>query len=215
MTNIIRDTAGILPGQYFGTGGDEVNIACYTEDHITQAALKRRNESLTAALQRFGDATSLAVRDTGKIPVIWEDQAIGSRAIRLNDSSVILAWRGMETLPKLMAMGHHLIYVPYQQAYLDCGRGGWIETGASWCNYVSWWDMYDDPLSTHFPPEMLQDVLLGGMAALWSEQTDSQNVDQILWYALFPPTRHNGLSTISSGPEPLSSPSYGGQEWHE
>ena len=75
--------------------------------------------------------------------------------------------------------------------YLDCGKGQWLDFDPSvsanfwpyndYCApFHNWRLIYSyDPLSG--VPEDLQHLVIGGEAHLWAEQTDSVNIDPMIW----------------------------------
>jgi hexosaminidase len=54
------------------TGGDEINLRCYTDDMMTQAALNASGKTIEQALDTFTQATHAALKYKGKTPVVWE-----------------------------------------------------------------------------------------------------------------------------------------------
>ena len=54
----------------FSTGGDELNLNCYTNDTITQEALKSTGQTLEEALNTFTMSTHGALTKLGKVGVI-------------------------------------------------------------------------------------------------------------------------------------------------
>ena len=64
--------ARTLPSTMFSTGGDELNVNCYTQDAQTQADLKQSGKTLEQALDAFTQDTHGALKAIGKTPVVWE-----------------------------------------------------------------------------------------------------------------------------------------------
>jgi len=64
--------ARTLPSTLFSTGGDELNVNCYTKDPQTQADLARSGKTLEQALDTFTQTSHDALRSIGKTPVVWE-----------------------------------------------------------------------------------------------------------------------------------------------
>jgi hexosaminidase len=66
----------------------------------------------------------------------------------------------------------------YDAWYLDCGYGGWVGAGNNWCSpYKGWQTVYDNSPRRLYraQPGSRPDneaLILGGEAALWSEQVD-------------------------------------------
>jgi hexosaminidase len=72
----------------FSTGGDEVNLNCYTQDAQTQADLKSSNRTFDQALDDFLHAEHAGIRKLGKTPVVkeglcpgWAHYPFGDRII--------------------------------------------------------------------------------------------------------------------------------------
>jgi Glycosyl hydrolase family 20, catalytic domain len=70
--NLIKAAAGVFPSKYFSTGGDEINANCYAKDPQTQQDLSTSGKTFEQALDVFTQATHGALKNAGKIPVVWE-----------------------------------------------------------------------------------------------------------------------------------------------
>jgi len=99
-----------------------------------------------------------------------------------NEDYIIQIWtKGDDPEIKgLLNKGYKLIISNYDALYLDCGFGAWVGEGNNWCSpYIGWQKVYNNS-----PKEMAGDhpeLILGGEAALWSEQADSSSLDNRLW----------------------------------
>lgn len=62
----------MFPSTLMSTGGDELNVNCYTQDNETQASLNASGLSLEQALSKFTVTTHAAIEKLGKTPVVWE-----------------------------------------------------------------------------------------------------------------------------------------------
>ena len=71
---LISATAKMFPSSLFSTGGDELNIPCYTQDNETQQILNSTGQTLEQALDKFTQATHGALAKLGKTPVVWEGE---------------------------------------------------------------------------------------------------------------------------------------------
>ena len=100
-----------------------------------------------------------------------------------NSQYIIQIWstRDDPVISEMLSMGHRLIFSKYDAWYLSCGAGAWMGDGNSWCSpYKGWQTVYDNS-----PHEIVQtltgsphtELILGGEAALWTEQVDSNTVD--------------------------------------
>ena len=126
VTSILSGLAKRLPGNFIHAGGDEVNRQCYADDAETQNALKASGESIDDAVTRFANTTTTSVLQAGKTPIVWEEYVTHENAKPLDPRVVVTAWRGAETLSKILEAGHRVIQVSYEYFYLDCGLGGWV-----------------------------------------------------------------------------------------
>lgn len=71
-TSLITAIAKTLPSTLFSTGGDELNVNCYTQDAQTQAELNESGKTLEEALNTFTQSSHDALKALGKTPVVWE-----------------------------------------------------------------------------------------------------------------------------------------------
>lgn len=69
---------------------------------------------------------------------------------------------------------------PFGARYFDCGYGQWVGDGPNnWCSpYIGWQKVYENSprkLIVNFNETYNQQQILGGEAALWSEQVRKRN----------------------------------------
>ena len=73
-TDLLTAAAKLAPSTLFSTGGDELNVQCYTDDVETQTLLNSTGKTLEQALDTFTQTTHNALIAEGKTPVVWEGQ---------------------------------------------------------------------------------------------------------------------------------------------
>ncbi|KAK9899281.1 glycoside hydrolase family 20 protein [Cystobasidium minutum MCA 4210] len=181
VKTVYSDVIKAIPGKLFGTGGDEINLACFENDTSVQDVLQAKGQTIIQAISNFVNETQKPVRDAGRTPVIWEDTAVGNEALPLDKNTIVTAWRGAGTFANITAAGYKVIQASYELAYMDCGMGGWVGLGASWCPFVSWWTIYTSLSTLQGLSDAQKQLVLGGQAALWSEQAGPEVVDSLLW----------------------------------
>lgn len=71
---LISSIAKALPSTMFSTGGDELNVNCYTMDSQTQQELASSGKTLEQALSTFVQANHAGLANLGKTPVVWEGE---------------------------------------------------------------------------------------------------------------------------------------------
>ncbi|XP_049293735.1 chitooligosaccharidolytic beta-N-acetylglucosaminidase isoform X1 [Anopheles funestus] len=179
----------------FHMGGDEVSIRCWNATTRIQNWMNEQEWGLqeadfmklwnyfqTEALNRL-DKT---LPEGDKRPIImWTSKLTESPYLEqyLNkDRYIIQVWTtGNDSkVSNLLEKGYRLIMSNYDALYLDCGFAGWVTDGSNWCApYIGWQKVYNNDLMAIGGPYAQQ--ILGGEAALWTEQSDSHTLDNRLW----------------------------------
>ncbi|KAF8895205.1 N-acetylhexosaminidase [Infundibulicybe gibba] len=181
--SLLSSIAKTLPSQFFSTGGDEVNTACYTHDAQTQADLKSSGRTLEQALSVFVQATHTAIAGLGKSPVVWEEMVL-EHQISLRNDTVVMVWISSQHAASVAAKNFRIVHAPSDYFYLDCGGGEWLGNSPnsnSWCDpFKTWQKAYTfDPLANLTTAQAK--LVLGGQQLLWTEQSSPENLDPIVW----------------------------------
>lgn len=108
-----------IPGKLFGTGGDEINLACFENDTSVQAVLSAKGQTIIEAIASFVHQTHEVVVGAGRIPVVWEDTVIGGEAVPMYPDTIVTAWRGNNTFRNITEAGFRVIQASYELAYMD------------------------------------------------------------------------------------------------
>jgi hexosaminidase len=181
--SLISSIAKTLPSTMFSTGGDELNVNCYTQDAQTQAELTATGRTLEQALNVFTQTTHGALKAIGKTPVVWEEMVLVHN-VTLSESTIVMVWISSDDAAAVAATGLRIVHAPSNYFYLDCGAGEWIGNdpgGNSWCDpFKTWQYAYTfDPLESLTSAQA--PLVLGGEQLLWAEQSGPQNLDSIAW----------------------------------
>lgn len=172
---------------YFHLGGDEVNVNAYLGDNTVNT-----NDSavLQPLMQKFMDRNLHQLQQAGFIPLVWEEMLL-TWNLTLPNNTIVQSWQSDENVAAIAAKGHQVIAGNYNYWYLDCGYGQWLDFYPSsaagfwpfndYCYPLhNWRVMYSyDPLSG--VPENATHLVRGGETHIWSEQTDTVNLDQKVW----------------------------------
>jgi len=91
-----------------------------------------------------------------------------------------------QSIAELYKQGYKLIMSNYDAWYLDCGYGAWVgDAPNNWCSpYIGWQKVYENSprkLIVNFNVTYDEKQILGGEAALWSEQVDTTGMEGKLW----------------------------------
>ncbi|KII91043.1 glycoside hydrolase family 20 protein [Plicaturopsis crispa FD-325 SS-3] len=180
---VFSSIASAMPSKLFSTGGDELNLNCYTQDVETQRQLNGTGKTLEEALDLFMQALQTVLDGEGKTPVVKQDMVL-SHNVTLRNNTVVVVWVSSSNASAVAGKGFRIIHQPSDYFYLDCGAGAWLggdPSGNSWCDpFKSWSHSYTfDPLANLH--ESQQHLVLGGMQPLWTEQSGPENLDSIVW----------------------------------
>ncbi|KAL0880616.1 hypothetical protein ABMA27_001846 [Loxostege sticticalis] len=193
LEDIYTDMAEVFDTDIFHMGGDEVSETCWNSSETIQNFMVQNRwdlnkESFLKLWNYFQQkAQDKAYKAFGKkLPLIlWTSTLTNYKHIDdflSKDDYIIQVWTtGFDPQIKgLLEKGYRLIMSNYDALYFDCGYGAWVGAGNNWCSpYIGWQKVYDNS------PAVLalerRDQVLGGEAALWSEQSDTSTLDGRLW----------------------------------
>lgn len=176
-----------LYSSYFHTGGDELNVNAYNLDETVRS---NASEVIQPRLQDFVDFNHAKLRDAGLTPIVWEEMLL-TWNLTLGKDVIVQTWVSDEAVAQSVAKGHKTLAGNYNYWYLDCGKGQWLDFQpavaaksfpfADYCSPTKNWRLiYSyDPL--HGIPANSTQLVLGGEVHLWTEQTDSVNLDSMIW----------------------------------
>ena len=102
----------------------------------------------------------------------------------LNSSQYIIQiWSTKDDpiIKELLTRDYRVIFSNYDAWYLDCGMGAWVGEGNNWCSpYKGWQTVYENnpyEIAISLTGSSHADLILGGEAALWTEQADDFIID--------------------------------------
>lgn len=172
---------------YFHLGGDEVNMNTYLLDDTVRSNL---SSVLQPLMQKYMDRNMHQVTKTYNLtPLVWEEMLLVWN-LTLPKNTIIQTWQSTEAVVESVKKGYQALAGNYNYWYLDCGKGQWLDFYPSnaagfwpfndYCAPVhNWRVMYTlDPLEG--VPENLTHLVIGGEAHIWSEQTDTVNLDKMV-----------------------------------
>ncbi|XP_014206316.1 chitooligosaccharidolytic beta-N-acetylglucosaminidase [Copidosoma floridanum] len=196
FTDMLRD----FQPDFFHMGGDEVNINCWnSSDAIRDWMADQGWDASESSFYRlWGHFQARAYEKLAKAnggkelgAVLWTSGLTSEEnLLKYLDPKkyIVQIWTtGADaTIGRLIKNKFRIILSNYDALYMDCGFGAWVGEGNNWCSpYIGWQKVYENA-----PMKILQNqgfsreqkpLVLGGEAALWSEQVDSTSVDSRLW----------------------------------
>ncbi|RSH95335.1 N-acetyl-glucosamine-6-phosphate deacetylase [Saitozyma podzolica] len=185
VSGVFTASAGLSGSRYFSTGGDELNVACMMEDEPTTELLDRNGWTLDEALDDFTRKTHATLIGLGKTPLVWQEMVLDHGPMwSLSRDTIVDIWKDSRDARAVLDRGYKIVHAPADYFYLDCGQGGWIAKeggGNSWCDpFKSWARMYSfNPYEN--VDEAQKELVIGGQASLWAEQTDETNFETVMW----------------------------------
>ena len=186
----------------YHVGGDEVNLASYLLDDSVRSA---DPIVLQPLVQHFFDQVFSHTLKNNLQPVVWDEMLLEWN-LTLPSDTLVQVWRNSDYIARVLEAGHRVIFGSHQAWYLDCGFGQFLDpypsglsppnvpfntTGGrpsrlkapylDYCGpYHNWRAMFVyDPLANISSD--LYHLVEGGEVLLWSEQTDSVDLDFKLW----------------------------------
>lgn len=190
-------------------GGDEFNKNVYLLDETVKS---NDSQVLQPLVQAFMSNVLAHVQANGLRPMVWQEQVLEwnislPMTNSTQQSTLVQVWINSHDIEAVLKKGHRVIFGDYNNWYLDCGYGTFINpypSGVSppgvpygtngsvptiikdpfldYCNPMKNWRhiyMYN-PLQ-NITDSNLQNMVEGGEVLLWSEQTDPVDVDYKLW----------------------------------
>jgi len=142
-----------------------------------------------------------------RTPITWDDAM--AAGISLPSSTIVQVWQTSayhdveNPIYEALQKGLRVIVSNSDAWYLDCGHGNWLFGQESWCDpFKEWQTMWEnEPFDLAEPTvsqreahhsdgifkdafhfaETKSDLILGGEAAMWAEQTDEYTLDSTVW----------------------------------
>ncbi|KAG7159965.1 Chitooligosaccharidolytic beta-N-acetylglucosaminidase-like 6 [Homarus americanus] len=196
MAKIYKELAQVFsPVDLFHFGGDEVNLNCWNTTEEITSWMTANNNSLDvdAYYDQWGvfqekayqllTTVNKAVQVTG---ILWSSGLTGKERVERylsNSKYIIQIWtKGSDpVIAELLRKNYRVIFSNYDSWYLACGAADWMSKGNNWCSpYQGWHVMYDNSphdIARNLTGSPHSDLVLGGEAALWSEQIDEASMD--------------------------------------
>lgn len=206
LDNVYKELSSLFTDNFFHVGFDELNVNCYNYSNLTQAWFKENSSRSYNDLAQYLVDKSLPIFNnvTNRRLIMWEDSVTSAdfASISLPKDVILQSWDIFSTnkVKNLTSKGYDVIVSSNDFLYLDCGSGGFVTNdyrydvisdgadvfnyggiGGSWCApYKTWQRMYDFEFQSNLTEDEKKHII-GGSALLWSEQSDSNSIDNKLW----------------------------------
>jgi len=198
LANIFKDMINMFGVEQFHLGGDEIHVGCWnSSSHIVKWLEERgrgREEEdfmflWNYYLQRSVEEIKKAGMSRQPNLVYWTNGLTKPENIHYLDPKLftIQIWSNSKdfsdsTIKTVAEKGFKMIFSNYDATYLDCGFGGWVNSGNNWCSPYKEWQLQhqNDPVRILEQRDLASAVsnVVGGEVALWTEQADGHNMMQ-------------------------------------
>jgi len=199
LGKLYQDFFELFDTDMFHMGGDEVNFNCWRSADEIKTWLASRGmtgtkEELLDMWKSFQEQAAAKVYDAAgkKLPLIlWTNSLTEEGHVEKflsKDEYIIQIWtKGNDSVVKeLIEKDFRVIFSNYDAWYLDCGYSSWVGEGNNWCSpYKGWQVVYENSPRGHYRAAggdpSKEHLILGGEAAMWTEQVDGAAVQHKLW----------------------------------
>lgn len=194
LEDIYREMFELFDPDVFHMGGDEVSVNCWNSSKRIQDWMLQKgwglNESdfirlwghfQTEALNRVDTVAhsqqpSITMWTSQLTDVPYIDEYLDKERYNIQ----IWTTGGDSKIKDILKRGYRVIISNYDALYFDCGGAAWVQDGNNWCSpYIGWQKVYDNDLD-NIAGEYKSQVL-GGEAAIWSEEIDEHTLDSRFW----------------------------------
>ncbi|CAJ1958263.1 unnamed protein product [Sphenostylis stenocarpa] len=200
LKNVILDMTTLFPEPFYHSGADEIIPGCWKTDPTIQEYLSNGG-TLSHVLEKFINNTLPFILSLNRTVVYWEDVLLSPvvqvpSTILPKEHVILQTWNnGHNNTKKIVSLGYRTIVSSSDFYYLDCGHGDFVgnnsiydqqngddkDNGGSWCGpFKTWQTVYNYDITYGLNEEEAK-LVLGGEAALWSEQSDSTVLDARIW----------------------------------
>lgn len=173
----------------------QVNLNCWNSTEEMTSWMTENNFGLDAeayygqwsVFQEKARRLLTAANKNKEVPgILWTSHLTEEgRADRYlsNSHYIIQIWTtgADQLIGELLRKNYRVIFSNYDAWYLDCGAGAWVGEGNNWCSpYKGWQKVYDNSphqIALNLTGSTHINLVLGGEAALWSEQVDEAGLD--------------------------------------
>ncbi|CAG8778411.1 18963_t:CDS:2, partial [Racocetra fulgida] len=202
LNKLLPELASYFNDKYYHAGGDEVNLNCWnTTPSIIEYLYQNSDSSIETLLSKFVNETHKIVRNSGKLPITWQEMIV-NHTLPLKKDTLVQVWTNKDIIKKVVKKGYRVITGSSDYWYLDCGHGGWVGNDIYNVNnficrcdpFKTWQKIYSfNPIDGLTDEEAK--LIIGGEVQLWSEQADPTNLETLLW-----PRSSAAAEVLWSGP---------------
>lgn len=192
VKNVYNDLSNVFEDHMFHVGLDELQTNCYNYSKAITKWFDEDSSRTYHDLTQYWLDRSMPIfqqPDNRRI-IMWEDVVLSDdiSARNITKDVILQSWNQPSHIKNLTEKGFDVIVSNKDFLYLDTGYGQFFSNDPRYTTvanpdtrpYKNWQRIYDFDFAANLTQEEHQHVL-GGEAALWSEQVDDAVIDQKMW----------------------------------
>ncbi|EFA79432.1 beta-N-acetylhexosaminidase [Heterostelium album PN500] len=172
LRNFFTEMTQLFPDAYFHTGGDEVVFGCWTADPAIQSWMNKMGFSTSVAFEYFENQMDDILIPLNRTKITWNDPF--EAGVKLGPDTLIQIWNSATITQQVLEAGYKALvsFAWYLDQQVPMGNT-YYEFEDTWKTFYS-----NDPLNGITTNAQ---NLLGGEAAMWSEQVSQMSWDVRVW----------------------------------
>ena len=163
LDKVFGEVAGLFPGQYIHSGGDECYHGYWEKSAQVQQFMKAKGIKDAHALQSyFSRRVNDIIKSKGKSMIGWDEILEGG----VVDGAAVMSWRGMKGGIEAAKLGQKVVMSPTTFAYLDYMQGDPFFEPRVYASLSLKKSYSFEPV----PEGVDGQLILGGQGNLWTEK---------------------------------------------
>ncbi|KAI9288257.1 glycoside hydrolase superfamily [Umbelopsis sp. AD052] len=182
VNKIIDEWSELFTDSFFHASGDEVVMACWTNDTTIASYLKEHNMSVNELFEKFVLDLQDHVRSHNKTVMVWQEMLLEYK-FALPKDTVIQVWVGSSGVKQTTEMGYKTVVSSSDYWYLDVGYGKPRSNpypDVPGAGYNHWNRVYSYDIRANLT-KAEADLIIGGECTLWGELADHTNFEGKIW----------------------------------
>lgn len=180
IDKVVTEVAALFPFGYIHMGGDEAAHNYWSKNpEIKALMLKEGLKTMEEVQNYFTKRVQLIVASKGKKFIGWDEIMEGGG---LPADAAVMSWRGVANGVKAAQLGHEVVMVPMDFAYIDLMQGDVAIEPKNYASVLLSKSYQFDPLPAGVNPALIK----GGQANLWTENIyNMRHAEYMTWPRAF------------------------------
>eukprot|EP00761_Pharyngomonas_kirbyi_P000590 gb/GECH01000590.1/.p1 GENE.gb/GECH01000590.1/~~gb/GECH01000590.1/.p1 ORF type:complete len:584 (+),score=102.63 gb/GECH01000590.1/:1-1752(+) len=173
--SVLKEMTELFPDTYLHIGSDEVDSTCWEKsDDLSRLKSEKQLPSIKDAWGYFLSQVENTWSNQGKKMMCWAELFLKQGYYQIPSDSIVQVWLKREHLQKVVDAGYKAVYSAGN--YLDV-----LMPNKGHYNYMDTWKDFYENEPTNYVSGPNENLIMGGEACMWAEQTDEHNWDERVW----------------------------------